>query len=1001
MTGPPIAGAGDPYPRQVVRAEGGFAYGVVGADLHVFGDGQPVYVLENWRAVPPADDAWLRELPSRMLSARHEIVPFTGRAADLAALHAWRLMDRRLAARWLHGPGGQGKTRLAARFARESLADGWKVVSAVHGPGSVLPPPGSQDLTTDGAAGLLLVVDYADQWPLPHLTWLFSNALLHRPGLPTRLLLLGRTADAWPAVRATLADLQAATAGHPLTPLPADDPDGADGTDGTDGGSDAAGGPGERARMFRAARDSFAARHGLPTAADIAPPMPLSGPDFGLTLTVHMAALVAVEAHRAGRRPPRDTAGLTTYLLDREQRQWARRWDRQATPDATPPDGMNRTVFAAALTGPLAPRAGVTALASLGAGGPRPAERALTDHARHYPPADPARPTVLEPLTPDRLAEDFVALTLPGHSADYPAQDWAPSALHALLPHDAGTPTAPWTPRALTLVAAAADRWPHVRTGYLDPLLREAPWLAVAAGGGALGAVAALADLDIEVLAAVAAHLPNRDDADLDPAGAVLAVRLADHRLAATDDPAERAAIHLDLGWSLAGAGRYAESLAATERGTAGYEALARADPDRYEHELARALNNLSLRYDRERRTEEAVAAMERSVEIRRRRLTDPVGRHAADLALSLSNYGNLLKHAGRWLESLQAGSEALARYGRLAAAHPGAYRADLAIALLNHGADLSAALRKEAAIDATRQAVTVLRELAADHPAAYEGTLASGLANLASLLTEQGKHAEELLTWHLGSGGAPDPELLPPPRWREEALAAIEQAVEIDRRRARANPAALEATLAGTLRTSAAVRHACGMEAMALTDEREAAALSDRLGDAAEPHRAERQATYGSQVVPDVLDDVQLTLYHHLASADLATHGPHFAMLLDLHRPTAADGPPRTHDLAALREAVEVRARLAALDPVTHEPDHAYALTRLADALWWEGEHAESAPVTERAVEVTARLAAVDPEEYGPPLALARRNLVHRLAATGRRREARALRRAHRRVDS
>lgn len=50
-------------------------------------------------------------------------------------------------------------------------------------------------------------------------------------------------------------------------------------------------------------------------------------------------------------------------------------------------------------------------------------------------PADLTRGTVLEPLTPDRLAEDFVALTLPGHTADYPAYDWAPTALNALLPH--------------------------------------------------------------------------------------------------------------------------------------------------------------------------------------------------------------------------------------------------------------------------------------------------------------------------------------------------------------------------------------------------------------------------------------------------------------------------------------------------------------------------------------------------------------------------------------
>ena len=43
--------------------------------------------------------------------------------------------------------------------------------------------------------------------------------------------------------------------------------------------------------------------------------------------------------------------------------------------------------------------------------------------------------TVLEPLCPDRVAEDFVALTVPGHAADYPAQAWAADTAGAVLRH--------------------------------------------------------------------------------------------------------------------------------------------------------------------------------------------------------------------------------------------------------------------------------------------------------------------------------------------------------------------------------------------------------------------------------------------------------------------------------------------------------------------------------------------------------------------------------------
>ncbi|MFD9420139.1 hypothetical protein ACFWC9_36390 [Streptomyces goshikiensis] len=115
--------AGSAGSGQTVRAEGGFAYGVIGADLHVFGDGTPLCVLENWRPPPHADARWLSELPSRMLNARYAVVDFTGRDDEVDELAGWRDEGPRLGVRWLHGPGGAGKTRLVAEFAARSVAD--------------------------------------------------------------------------------------------------------------------------------------------------------------------------------------------------------------------------------------------------------------------------------------------------------------------------------------------------------------------------------------------------------------------------------------------------------------------------------------------------------------------------------------------------------------------------------------------------------------------------------------------------------------------------------------------------------------------------------------------------------------------------------------------------------------------------------------------------------------------------------------------------------------
>ena len=382
----------------------------------MFGDGTPVYLLEVWQPPEEVAAGWLRELPSRMLNARHEVVPFTGRAEDLDELRQWRESRPWLAARWLYGPGGQGKTRLANQFAARSQADGWKVVVATHGPGSVLPQPGTQDLQLDGYAGLLMIVDYADRWSFTHLSWLCSNALLHQPGVRTRILMLARTDDAWPTMRSNLEKAyQASTSRHLLRSL-------ADSSD-------------QRDEMFRAACEGFGIRYMIDPEA-IEPPGPLDDSQFGLILALHMAALVAVDAYVTGKRPPADMAGLTVYLLDREHLHWAHMYGdggHEASSGSggytTPPQVMNQAVFTAALAGLMPRPAGLGTLARIDVGA-HP-ERTLADHARCYPAT--VQGSVLEPLYPDRLAEDFLAVTLPGHLADYPGQRWAATILPVLL----------------------------------------------------------------------------------------------------------------------------------------------------------------------------------------------------------------------------------------------------------------------------------------------------------------------------------------------------------------------------------------------------------------------------------------------------------------------------------------------------------------------------------------------------------------------------------------
>ncbi|MDI2027137.1 tetratricopeptide repeat protein [Saccharopolyspora sp. TS4A08] len=908
--------------HQEVRVEGGFGYGVIGADLHVFADRGPVYVLEEFRPPTEPDPAWLVEMPSRMLNARHEIVEFTGRQDELDQLRRWRGTGPRLAARWLHAPGGQGKTRLAARFAEDSIEAGWKVVTATHGPGTVLPPPGSQDLRTDGANGLLLIVDYADRWPLTHLTWLLSNALLHRSGVPARVLLLARSADVWPAVRAALANHQAGTSAQRLPELPDD--------------------TGLRGEMFDAARESFARRYGIEDSGAIEPPGPLGAPDFGLTLAVHVAALVAVDARHTGRRPPADMAGLTIYLLDREHLHWTNLFEERGL--RIPPAVMNRTVFTAALTGP-GPRAPATAvLESLDLA--QPAEQVLDDHALCYPPAGPAN-SALEPLYPDRLAEDFLALTLPGHDADYPAQDWAAPTTATLLDgpqhpdytgHLADTGH---LARGMTFLAAAAQRWPHVGPRHLYPLLRESPRSAVAAGSAVLSALADLDDVEPDLLEAIAAHFPRGRRADLDVGMAAVVVRLAPHRLRTADLPAEYD-VHAEVGARLGNAGRHQQELPARQQAVAAARRLVDGSTTRRQRLLAdraltTSLRDLSRCLHHLQRDGEALDAAAEAVATARRVARAAPGAHDAELGHAVYAHAKALSNLGRRREALAELQEAVALFRDLAA-RDRRYEKDLAVHLTALGATLTDAARPAEAVEVSAEAVGVLRRLAETDPAAHRVELAELLLHLGNRLSQAG---------------------------RPEAADVATEAVEAYRELARLNPAAHEPMLARALQSQGPCLARAGRLPEALAALEESVAVLSRLARAVpasyEPRLIESSLVLagflffdGQQERALGIQHEQLAAYRRLVRGDPDAHEHRFAVLLLSFAGQCAGMPDGTdRALAAVREALALCERRPADVPVVFHGMFTEAGRGVRERLEQQDRHAESA-------ELRARIAAL-----------------------------------------
>lgn len=921
--------------HQTVRSENGYAYGAVGADIHVFGSGDPLYLLFEYHSAPPADPAWLQEQLSRLLDTRAAVVEFTGRERDRQSLIDWRDRGPHLAARWLHGPGGQGKTRLSHQFAEDSARSGWMVVVAVHGTDTQRPQPGSQNLVTANARGILLLVDYADRWPLSHLSWLFNNGLLKKK-IPIRILLLARSVQTWPGVRAKLSKVRADTSDQRLSPLP-------------EGG-------GERERMFTAARDSFVDCYGLPddNRRSIIPPGPLDQEEFGLTLAVHMAALVAVDAHVHGRRPPSDMVGLTTYLLDREHEHWGQLHDN-ATDGLdyhTLPQVMARTVFTAVLTGATSRPAALAVLDRLGLH--NPGQRLLTDHRTCYPPTDVNRANVLEPLLPDRLAEDFLALTFTGSPVTgFPTDTWADTTPADLLAPAADTTTSPHTRRAIIFLAAAAERWPHVGRQHLYPLLDRHPSLAVDAGSAALAALADVVDIPPKTLTAIKAQFPRTRAVDLDQGIAAVTARLAIHQLAEARSPAEMATVNMDLAYRLRLANLVPQAIDALEAAIAIYRNLGAGVAD---HQLAQALGDLGGLLPEERSAEAAAASQEalalRQGEVERSKPPTPSARLALGAIGLLSSRFRRRRRVADFLRE-----------------------AGLAIALHNRGVALAKRGQPEEALTVLQEAIAIRRSLFApqadiDSIAAADGEASAGQAAQAWLetgLASSLSYSSRVLT-KLGRPG--------------DGIEAAEEACRIMRRLAAANPAAYEPDLASTLKALGNCLTGLKRDAEALGAVREAAEICRRLAtvnpSSCDPDLAVTLADLGNLLLKLGWDDEAINVrYEALAvarrldAADHARYRMDLAYTLALLGAELAEPHQLEESVAVLQEAVGL---LRPLDPRKHGAELACILDDLADRLSGLGRHVDALAASREAMATRLRVSEADPtsQEYKVTTALA-----------------------------
>ena len=637
-----------------------------------------------------------------------------GRDVELAELHRWADEPAAIRVRILHGEGGAGKSRLAFEFAERLRTAGWQAGQLADPEQPVVFPLAEK--------GVLLVIDYPEQFSgaLVALLRVLKNSEL--PHLRLRILLLSRNLEAMQAlVNAEVESLHSSAL--KLNALPSEDVAWA---------------------LFRDAWVTMAKLRGIPS------PISLSESTFKTWIqrsASHGQPLIVLAFALNLLYEPTATELERGEILNRLAQREGDLLKREIEKHGLPVEGTLLLKALASISGPL----GAAQINSLQA-------------ELHYPGISVPttvqlqrttlwRSSALAEVQPDLLASAFLYLVIEQWLSDMDAAGpWIWSFLTVGAPSDSE-----FRGRLTRMARLSIDRSQSEGHGSHDNLTVLALARLIACDEQKAARInrtlnrVELVEWPLQPIS-LAAAIQNANAQEalakanfaahaFDLAGSlnILSIRLAESHDRAGCLVAIRRAVEIyetlakenfatyaphlamsfnNLSLDLANAGDRAGGLAAIRRTVAIYETLAKENFAEYAPALATSLNNLSLRLPEADDRAGGLVAIRRAVEIRESLAKENFAEYAPALAMSLNILSVRLAEAGDRANGLAAIRRAVEICETLAKENYTAYTPHLARSLYA----LSTQLAEDNA--SARQATELLgRAMEMIHPFARSGT--------------------------------------------------------------------------------------------------------------------------------------------------------------------------------------------------------------------------------------------------------------------------------------